>query len=64
MKAFPAAMVREFKSHPGAWEFFQEQAPSYRKKVTHWVTSAKKEETRARRLGQLIEACIKRDIQG
>jgi uncharacterized protein YdeI (YjbR/CyaY-like superfamily) len=25
--------------------------------VTHWIASAKKEETRARRLAKLIESC-------
>ena len=31
-----------------------EEAPSYQHAATHWVVSAKKEETRARRLAQLI----------
>lgn len=34
--------------------FFEAQIPSYRKVVIHWVMSAKKEETRANRLEQLI----------
>ncbi|HVE69238.1 MAG TPA: YdeI/OmpD-associated family protein [Solirubrobacteraceae bacterium] len=37
-----------------AWEFFSRQPPSYRRTAIHWVTSAKREETRARRLDQLI----------
>ena len=40
-------------SGPGSW--FQEQAPSYRRAATHWVISAKKPETRERRLRRLIE---------
>lgn len=36
-----------------AWTFFQEQPPSYRKAVSWWVVSAKKEETRLRRLEKL-----------
>ena len=39
-----------------AWAFYQAQPASYRKAVNWWVLSAKKEETRLRRLGQLIEA--------
>jgi uncharacterized protein YdeI (YjbR/CyaY-like superfamily) len=35
--------------------FFDAQPPGYRKVVTHWVMSAKKDETRARRLAHLIE---------
>ena len=43
-----------FRADPTAWDFFQEQPPSYRKTATFWVVSAKREETRARRLEQLI----------
>src|SRR5690606_17535847 len=38
-----------------AFDFFQSQPPSYRKAATWWVVSAKKEETRLRRLQTLIE---------
>jgi len=38
-----------------AWKFFNEQPPSYRRPATWWVISAKKEETRQRRLETLIE---------
>ena len=37
-----------------AWVFFQNQARSYRKAAIWWVTSAKKEETRKKRLDSLI----------
>jgi len=62
VKQLTPAMIREFRSHGKAWEFFQAQAPSYRKKVTHWVTSAKQEATRERRLSKLIDACEKGEI--
>lgn len=55
-------MVREFRSHAKAWKFFQAQAPSYKKKVTHWITGAKQEATRERRLSKLIEACEKGEV--
>ncbi|MFI5310743.1 MAG: YdeI family protein [Gemmatimonadales bacterium] len=51
---------RAFKAHADAWSFFQVQAPSYRKVATYWVTSAKREETRARRLATLIDVSAKR----
>ena len=35
--------------------FFESQPPWYRRAAIHWVTSAKKPETRERRLSQLIE---------
>jgi uncharacterized protein YdeI (YjbR/CyaY-like superfamily) len=38
-----------------AWEFFNAQPPWYRRVCIYWVTSGKKEETRARRLATLIE---------
>jgi uncharacterized protein YdeI (YjbR/CyaY-like superfamily) len=44
-----------FRATPQAWEWFQAQAPSYRRAALHWVTSAKRPETRERRLTQLIE---------
>ena len=36
-----------------AWEFFENQPPSYRKAAIWWVASAKKEETRRKRLDSL-----------
>jgi uncharacterized protein YdeI (YjbR/CyaY-like superfamily) len=41
----------------GAREFWERQPPGYRRTVAHWVMSAKRPETRAKRLGTLIEAC-------
>jgi uncharacterized protein YdeI (YjbR/CyaY-like superfamily) len=38
-----------------AHAFFESQPPSYRRAAIHWVTSAKKPETREKRLAQLIE---------
>ncbi len=45
----------ELRANPAAWEFFQSQPPSYRKITTRWVLSARREETRRRRLATLIE---------
>jgi uncharacterized protein YdeI (YjbR/CyaY-like superfamily) len=43
-----------FRADPKAWEFFQAQPASYRQTAIFWVVSAKREETRARRLRALI----------
>jgi uncharacterized protein YdeI (YjbR/CyaY-like superfamily) len=43
------------KRNRAAWEFFNARAPSYRKAAIWWIVSAKKEETRLKRLNQLIE---------
>ena len=52
--AFDAAMLKRFKANPRAWAWFERQAPSFRRVAAHWVTSAKKPETRASRLASLI----------
>ncbi len=44
----------QFQAAGGAWEFFVAQPPSYRQAAVHWVSSAKRPETRARRLGRLV----------
>jgi uncharacterized protein YdeI (YjbR/CyaY-like superfamily) len=53
--AFDEARARRFQADAKAWEFFQAQPPWYRRTATWWVISAKKEETRAKRLATLIE---------
>jgi uncharacterized protein YdeI (YjbR/CyaY-like superfamily) len=47
---------RAFQANQPAWTFFQGQAPSYQRAATWWVMSAKRPETRERRLAALIEA--------
>jgi uncharacterized protein YdeI (YjbR/CyaY-like superfamily) len=49
--------VRAFKRHKLAWHFFSATPPSYRKVMLHWVTTAKRAETRAARFAKLVEAC-------
>lgn len=53
----PPAALAFLRAHRAAWAYFEAQAPSYRTAATHWVVSAKKEETRERRLGVLVESC-------
>jgi uncharacterized protein YdeI (YjbR/CyaY-like superfamily) len=50
------AYERTFRANKSAWEFFQAQPPWYRRTASWWVISAKKEETRLKRLAQLIKA--------
>jgi uncharacterized protein YdeI (YjbR/CyaY-like superfamily) len=47
--------AQKLKANRKAWAFFQAQPPSYRKGAGWWVVSAKKEETRLKRLETLIE---------
>jgi uncharacterized protein YdeI (YjbR/CyaY-like superfamily) len=44
------------RATPGAWEFWSVQPPSYRRQLSYWVTSAKQEPTRQRRLAALAAA--------
>ena len=44
----------QFRKNKKAWEFFQSQPPGYRRLAGWWVTSAKKVETRQRRLESLM----------
>jgi len=46
---------KTFRQNKAAWKFFQEQPPSYKRLMIFRTMSAKKEETRLRRLKQLIE---------
>jgi uncharacterized protein YdeI (YjbR/CyaY-like superfamily) len=44
-----------FRANAAAWEHFMSRPPSYRKPAIWWVVSAKRPETRDRRLATLIE---------
>ncbi len=50
------AYTNQFKQDGLAWDFFINQAPSYRKVITHWIMSAKQEKTRQSRLEKTITA--------
>ena len=52
---FTPALNAALRANPKAAAFFDAQPPGYRKLVTFWVMSAKKDETRERRMTQLIE---------
>jgi uncharacterized protein YdeI (YjbR/CyaY-like superfamily) len=54
--AFDAVSEEKFKANAAAWTFFAAQPPGYRKLLTHCVTDAKQEKTRASRLEKLIAA--------
>ena len=47
--------LAKLKRNKAAWEFFHAQPSSYRKMMNWRIVSAKKEETRLKRLKQLIE---------
>ena len=50
----PQYMQEALRKRPGAWKFFQNLAPSHRRKYIGWIDSARREETKLRRLRQAI----------
>ena len=53
--AFSPEEQARFEANESAWANWQRMPPGYRRQATWWVTSAKRPETRAKRLGELIE---------
>jgi uncharacterized protein YdeI (YjbR/CyaY-like superfamily) len=49
-----AEQTARFTADAAAWRWFSAQAPSYRRAAVHWVTGAKRADTRERRLERLI----------
>jgi uncharacterized protein YdeI (YjbR/CyaY-like superfamily) len=45
----------QLRANEAAWADWERRPPGYRKRVTHWIMSAKREETRQRRLQRLID---------
>ena len=52
---FDAEQKKTFRANAAAWKWFAAQTQSYRMTATFWVVSAKRPDTRARRLATLIE---------
>ncbi|HYN22394.1 MAG TPA: YdeI/OmpD-associated family protein [Thermoanaerobaculia bacterium] len=50
----PPDLEKALRKHSGAWESFQRLSPSRRRDYIRWITEAKKEETRQRRLQEAI----------
>ena len=42
------------RKRPAAWRYFEQLAPSHRRRYIGWIESAKREETKARRLKEAI----------
>jgi uncharacterized protein YdeI (YjbR/CyaY-like superfamily) len=51
------AELQAFQRHAGAWQYFVATPPGYRNRMLHWITSAKRDDTRAARLAKLVTAC-------
>jgi uncharacterized protein YdeI (YjbR/CyaY-like superfamily) len=51
----PPEYEQQLRAKGKAWEFFQAQTPSYQRAAWRWIQSASREETRRKRLGELIQ---------
>ncbi len=49
--------LRTLQGNRDAWRFFESTPASYKKVMLHWVTTAKRSETRASRFTALLKAC-------
>ena len=56
MAALSAGEEAAFRRHKAAWDFWEKTPPGRKRTLLHWITSARRPETRARRLAELIEA--------
>lgn len=50
----PAYIARALKENSRAWKFFRELAPTYQRDFVVWIHTAKRPETRARRIRESI----------
>lgn len=50
----PRYIQAALRKRPAAWRHFEELAPSHRRRYVGWIESAKREETRTRRLEEVI----------
>jgi uncharacterized protein YdeI (YjbR/CyaY-like superfamily) len=52
--SLPPELLDCLRGHPGAFAYFQALAPSYRRQYVGWILSAKRPETRSRRLEEAV----------
>jgi uncharacterized protein YdeI (YjbR/CyaY-like superfamily) len=54
VRAMPSYIEKQLKAHARAWTTFEQLAPSYRRAYLGWIDSAKREETKQKRLHDAI----------
>ncbi len=54
MRALPAYIEKALKTDARAWQYFGQLAPSYRRAYIGWIDSAKRDETKDRRLREAL----------
>jgi uncharacterized protein YdeI (YjbR/CyaY-like superfamily) len=53
--SLPRYVERALRKSPAAWKTFERLAPSHRRRYVGWIDSAKKDETKQRRMREAIE---------
>ena len=53
----PNDLATAFRQHPTAFSNYSQFSPSYRKSYLYWLNQAKREETRANRIAEIIALC-------
>jgi uncharacterized protein YdeI (YjbR/CyaY-like superfamily) len=65
LASLTAEETRQIRKVKAAWTDWDKRPPGYRKVVLNWITTAKRPETRAKRLATLIECSVEgRKIPG
>ena len=57
--ALEASEDKQIQQNKAAWADWEKRPPSYRRSVLNWITTAKRPETRVKRLATLIECSAK-----
>ena len=57
LASLSADEAKAFRRHKRAWAYWESHPPGYRRLVLNWITTARKAETRARRLATLVDDC-------
>jgi uncharacterized protein YdeI (YjbR/CyaY-like superfamily) len=60
----PPFLERQFKQNKTVWDNFQRLAPSYRRNYIGWITAAKTEETRDKRIKEAISLLARNEKLG
>lgn len=53
----PANLQKAFNKNPNAFSNYKNFAPSYRKHYLYWLNQAKREETKQKRIAEIIKLC-------
>lgn len=55
----PPDLQKAFNKNPNAFENYKNFSPSYRKAYLYWLNQAKREETRQKRIEEIVSLCFK-----